>query len=122
LDEPIVAPRDAGARVRLLAHLDKVNAWQTADEIVGGAGLKLKTVQNLIAGMVKEVPQPFATQGTGAKNDPRRYHTLAQQFDGFAADIDEEMVPPDDAYKGEDGGGNHFGGSPDKAGNDRWTG
>jgi hypothetical protein len=122
LDEPIVAQRDSGARARMLAHLDKVNTWQTADEIAGGAGLKLKTVQNLIAGMVKEVPQPFATQGTGAKNAPRRYHTLAPQFDGFGADTRDEMIPPDDAHIGGKGGGNHFGGSPDQAGNDRWTG
>ena len=83
LDQAVLLPRDPGARERILTHLTAVNTWRTADEIATGTNLKLKTVQNVLAAMMKEVPRPFAVQGTGAKNDPRQYRTLAPRFEGF---------------------------------------
>lgn len=119
IDEATVGSREFGGRERILAHLDTINIGQTADEIASGTDLKLKTIQNLLAAMRKEVPLPFAVMGTGAKNDPRRFRTLSPYFDGFAED--EEMVPPDPAAFRGTAGGNHFRDPDGEAGDDRWT-
>lgn len=102
LDGATITGCDVGGRERILAYLNQVNIAQTADEITAGIGLKRKTVQNLLADMHKEVPQPFAVSGKGTKNDPRRFRTLSPRFDGFAAD---DTIPPDPPpYRGGVGG------------------
>jgi hypothetical protein len=45
---------------RILAHLETINAWWTAAEIAEGFGIKIKTVQNLLASLLKEIPRPIA--------------------------------------------------------------
>jgi len=121
IDETVVAPRDPGTKERILAHLDQVNDWQTAEEVSQGTGINLKTAQNVLATMRKETPPPFATAGAGTKNDPRRYRTLAPRFDGFGADGSQEMVPPDPPpYRGTVGG-NHFSRADGEVGDDRYT-
>jgi hypothetical protein len=121
IDESVVVARDPGTRERILAHLDRVNAWQMAEEVAAGTGIKLKTIQNVLAGMRKEAPEPFATAGSGTKNDPRRYRTLSLRFDGFGSKEGIEMVPPDPPpYRGTTGG-NHFREASGEAGNDRYT-
>ena len=121
LDETVIAPRDPGTREHILAYLTKVNDWQTADAIANGAGIKLKTVQNVLAGMRKETPCPIAVQGTGTKSEPRRYRAPAARFDGFWADDLVEMIPPDpDPYTGT-AGGNHSHRAEGEAGNDGWV-
>jgi hypothetical protein len=121
IDETVVAPRDPGTRERILGHLVVVNVWQTAEEVATGTGIKLKTIQNVVAGMLKEAPRPIAVRGTGAKNDPRRYRTLSPRFEGFGTKGDEEMAPPDPPpYRGSVGG-NHFPRNDGEAGADRWT-
>jgi hypothetical protein len=121
LDESVVVSRDQGARERILAHLDGVNAWQTAEEVAAGTGIKLKTIQNVVATMSKETPTPFAMDGSGTKTDPRRYRTLSPRFDGFGAEGGEEMVPPDPPPYRETIGGNQVPRAGGEAGNDRWT-
>lgn len=121
LDETVLLPRDPGARERILARIKTVNVWQTAEEIAEGTGIKLKTVQNLLAAIHKETPQPLTVQGTGAKNDRRRYRTLAPHFEGFGAESSQEMIPPDGSPIGNTVGGNHFGGATGEAGDERWT-
>lgn len=119
LDGATITGRDIGGRERILAHLDRVNVAQTADEITAGIGLKRKTVQNLLAEMQKEAPLPFSVSGKGTKNDPRRFRTLSPRFDGFAND--DEMIPPDPPTHRGGAGGNHFSGHGEEAGDDRWT-
>jgi len=121
IDEAVVAPRDPAARERILAYLDKVNDWQTADEVSTRTGITPKTVQNVLAAMRKESPPPFANAGTGTKNDPRRYLTLSRRFDGFGVNDPKEMVPPEDAPIGRKVRGDHFRTANGEAGDDRWT-
>jgi hypothetical protein len=117
VDGALPITREPAVRDRILAHLVAVNAWRRAAEIAAACQLKLKTVQNVLGEMMQEAPRPTAVEGSGAKNDPRRYRSLAAGFDGFG----HEMIPPDrPAYTGMVGG-NHFG-EPSAAGNDRWTG
>jgi len=125
LHEAVVTPRDPGAREHILAHLTTVNTWQTAEEIATGTSIILKTVQNVLAAMRKEAPSSLAVQGTGTKNDPRRYRTFSPHFEGFGAENEvsdgEDLIPPDERpYRGTVGG-NHFQGARGEAGNDRWT-
>jgi hypothetical protein len=121
LDQAVLLPTEPGARARILGHLSAINSWQTAEEIAAGTDLKLKTVQNVLSAMMKENPRPFAVQGTGAKNDPRQYCTLAPRFDQLVAEDGGKMIPPDlRPYRGR-GGRNHFQ-DGEVAGNDRYTG
>jgi len=117
----VLLPPEPGAREQILTHLTAVNTWKTAEEIATETNLKLKTVQNVLAVMMKEIPRPFAVQGTGAKNDPRQYCTLAPLFDQFITDESEKMIPPDGSPIGRNVGGNHFGGAHGEAANDRYT-
>lgn len=120
-DETVILAREPGVRERILVYLTSVNCWQTAEEIAERATIKLKSVQNVLAGMVKETPPPLATRGTGVKNAPRQYRTLTPHFEGFGGGDAQEMIPPDPPlYKGSTGG-NHFRGARGEAGNDRWT-
>jgi hypothetical protein len=120
LDQTVFLPPEPGARERILNHLKAAISWNTAEEIATETTLKLKTVQNVLAGMMKETPRLFAVQGTGAKNDPRQYRSLAPRFEGFGADAEEKLIPPDGSPLGRTAGGNHFG-AYGEAGNDRWT-
>lgn len=121
LDQPTLVSREAGGRERILSHLAAVNSGQTAEEIAAGTSIKLKTVQNVVAALQKQLPPPLAVQGTGAKNDPRRYHALTSRLAGFGAEDAEEMIPPDASPLGGTAGGNHFSGADGEAGNDRYT-
>jgi hypothetical protein len=87
LDHTLLLSPDPGARERLLTHLEAVSTWQTADDITTGTGLKRKTVQNVLSSMMKQTPRPVAVQGTGRKNDPRRYHTPSPHLEGFGAEV-----------------------------------
>jgi hypothetical protein len=117
----LLLPPDPRTRERILEHLIAVNTWQTAEELATGTGTKLKTVQNVLAGMMEENPRPFAVQGTGAKNNPRQYSTLAPRFDQLLGEDLGKMIPPDGSAFGGKAGGNHFGGANGEAGNDRYT-
>jgi hypothetical protein len=121
IDETIATLRDPGTREQILACLDTVNAWQTAEEVATGIGIKIKTVQNTVAAMIKETPRLIAVQGKGTKNDPRRYRAVAPRFDGFGANGARPMVPPADATSRSVAGGNHVQRSGGQAGADRWT-
>jgi hypothetical protein len=121
LDETVILGREPGVRERILAYLQEVNTWQTAEEIAAGATIKLKTVQNVLAGMVRENPPPLATRGTGVKNAPRQYRTRAPHFDGFGANDAQDRIPPDPPPYSGSAGRNHFQGPKGEAGNDRWT-
>jgi hypothetical protein len=118
LDETVLLPTDPGARERILVHLTAVNTSQTAEETATETNLKLKTVQNVLAGMMKEIPRPFAVKGTGAKNNPRQYGTLAPRSDQLLAEELGKMIPPDRFLIGRNDGGNQFGGANGEAGND----
>jgi hypothetical protein len=120
LDQPLTFPRDPGMRERILAHLARVNAWQTAIEIAQGLGVPLKTVQNTLAMMMREQPQPCTVMGSGTKREPGRYHALAARLNGFDATTGEGMIPPDGRSLGKRSGGYHAG-PTGEAGNDRWT-
>ena len=66
-------------------------------------------------------PASARVPGTGVKNDPRQYRTLAPHFDGFGADDAQEMIPPDPpSYRGQRRG-ESFSGAEGEAGNDRYT-
>jgi hypothetical protein len=120
LDQTIALLPEPGARERILTHLTTVHTWRTAEEIAGGTGLNLKTVQNLLPRMLKESPQSLVTQGSGVKNSPRQFRTVATQFEGFGADGGEEMIPPDRFHIGGMTGGNHCRGMG-VVGDDQWT-
>jgi hypothetical protein len=120
LDHYVVLPPDPRTRDRILQHLTAVNTWKTAEEIATETNLKLKTVQNVLATLMKEVPRPFAVQGTGAKNNPRQFRTLSPRFESFGADLGGEMIPPDGSPLGGKAGGNQFRGGG-VGGDDRWT-
>ncbi len=121
LHEAVIAPPDPGAREQILAHLTAVNTWQTASEIAEGSGIKLKTVQNVLAAMLKEIPRPIVAKGTGVKNDPRQYRTRSPHFEGCGADGGENLIPPDESPIGGKDRGNHCSGAVGEAGSDRWT-
>ncbi|MDQ3780467.1 MAG: helicase RepA family protein [Chloroflexota bacterium] len=121
LDGTVIASRDPGARERIVSHLITVNDWQTAEELATATSIKLKTIQNVLAAMRKETPPPLAVQGTGAKNEPRRYRTRSPHFEGFSVEDAQEMLPPDGFPLGGTVGGKHFRGAPGDAGSDRWT-
>jgi hypothetical protein len=92
-------------RERIIAYLHTANTWETVEEIAAGAGIKLKTVQNVLAGMIRENPRPIAVRSSGSKNDPRQYRTLSPQFEEFGADGGKAIVPPDPPpYRGSAGG------------------
>jgi len=114
--------RERAARERILAYLTAENCWKTAEEFAAWATIKLKTVQNVLAGMVKEKPPPLSARGTGVKNHPRQYRTLAPHFDGFGGGDAQDMIPPDPPLYRGSAGGNHFQEPKGEAGNDRYTG
>ena len=60
---PMTIIRVPGVGERIFVHLETVNAWWTAAEIVEGSGIKIKTVQNLLAPLLKEIPRPIAEPG-----------------------------------------------------------
>ncbi len=121
LQEALITPRDPGARGGILTHLTDVNTWRTATEIAEGCGIKLKTVQNVLATLLKEIPRPIAVQGTGFKNDPRQYRMREPHFEGFGADGGGNLIPPDESPLGGKAGRNHFLGADGEAGSDRYT-
>jgi len=120
-DQPVLIPREHGVRERILAHLGRVNAWETAGEIADGSGIKLKTVQNVLAAMIQEMPQPLAVQRTGTRNAPRQYRTRSSHFAGFGAEGGETLIPPAESPIGGKAGGNHFSAADGEAGNDWYT-
>jgi hypothetical protein len=121
LDQSLLLPLDPRTRERILDHLVAVNMWHTAEEIATGTGIKLKTIQNVLAGMMKEIPRPFAVQATGAKNNPRQYRTIAPRFDQLITEDLGRMIPPDGFPLRGSFGGNHLGAAIGEAGNDRYT-
>jgi hypothetical protein len=118
LDQPVIMEQERGTRERLLAHLAAVNTWPTAREIAEASGIKLKTVQNVLAEIMKETSCPIVVQGGGTKNDSRRYCASSPCMDGIRADTPSKMIPPAPVAFGGSVGGNHFGPNG-AAGNDR---
>jgi hypothetical protein len=43
-------------------------------------GVPVKTVQNVLATMVREGTRPLAVEGEGTKTAPRRFHALAPRL------------------------------------------
>lgn len=120
-DDHLVPPRDPGIRERILAHLVTTNTWQTARELAVGLGVALKTVQNVLAEVVQDVPRPVAVRGAGTKTDPRCYHALTPTLDGFAPPEGQpDMIPPAPSPSRVGAGGNQAG-DTSEAGHDRWT-
>ena len=113
--------REPTLRERNLAHLVTVHARCTAAGVAEAYELRLKATQNVLAAMLQVVPWSNALEGTGIKNDPRQYRTLAPHFEGFGNDDAQDMIPPDPPPSRGSAGGNHFQGPKGEAGNDRWT-
>jgi hypothetical protein len=120
LDQPTMLFREPGARARILADIGDANTSQTAVDIAEGTGIKRKTVQNLLAELVQETPRLVTVQGTGAKNDPRRYGPLAPQLEELRADVAEKIIPPGSLTHRGSFGGKHSYPNGD-VGDDRWT-
>lgn len=127
LQTVILAGGEAGSRERILTVL-REKGPQDAEEIAaglsaGGPPVSKKTVQNTIARLLREQPSPIVSEGTGRKNEPRRFRVVDPGFwdtssapfgsgdsgcDGnySGAGTAEGMVPGSPESKGP-GTGNH---------------
>jgi len=81
---------------------------QTAAEIASAYELKQKTAHNVLAALLQEHRRLIAVEGTGANDPPRRYRSLAPQFEEFGVEDRDESIPPRLSYLCGKRQGNHF--------------
>lgn len=75
---------DPGLRGRILATLEDSGEWLDARAIAARlSGVRLKTVQNKISDMCREIPCSIVVDGQPKRGQPRRFHTLEQRLDMF---------------------------------------
>jgi archaellum biogenesis ATPase FlaH len=117
LDGGAVVFPDETARGRILSVLRVQGMPMTAQEIADLIDtLAVKTVQNKISDMMREVSPPIIASGTGRKHDPKRYELTEPTFWG---DVDVKVnnngdvtsfIPCFPSVQGEAGNGTNLGG------------
>ena len=113
LHEPAFVGAVGNVRDRIAAHLHAANGWRTSDQLAAELGepkVTVKTVQNAIAGMLRERPAPLVSRGTGRRNDPRQYRHVEARLWPDDDGVDSPRTDPlRERRRGESTGGSPFG-------------
>ncbi len=82
--EPAIPMLDMGrgrnARDRVMAALHHAVGGLDIDALVAVTGDQKKTVQNAVTHLLNETPSPIVADGSGARNDPRRFRAADQHL------------------------------------------
>jgi hypothetical protein len=93
-EQPVAPTPKVGTRDKILNHLGTADTFCTAMEIAQGIAVAERTAENELAKMTRESPCPLVIQGTGTKNDPRRYSVVSRTDGDGLQRAFWPMIPP----------------------------